>query len=630
MTIIRAMAAGRRPTGAVGVGAGTGPTAARSAALALAALVAGGCGGGGGGGGGGDGTTLIDPPAVLPEARGLLPSLALADHNFESDHHSGSENCGACHNNEAMKISTDAGPRDVSIGTAWETSTMANATRDPYWHAVVAYELDRFPMHEDTINDKCTVCHAPMANDYAKKEGLTLRVFDKGEEGDDDFEPGLYGMSADDALFNHGMDGVSCTLCHQIDPDNLGIDSTMPASSQSGGYEIVDYSDGDIADRPAYGQYADPDAGYMRQQVGFLAQEGAHLSRSETCATCHNLDIESLHEDGEPVEGVPHFSEQANYTEWLFSDYAVGGPLEASCQDCHMPVLEQAVVIAEGSGLPKREGFAEHTFLGANTVMQSMLRDFAAELGVQPGLDFDASIARNRAFLETSATLSLENARLESAADGTTLAFDVEVVNETGHKLPTGYHSRRVWLHVQVTDEAGELVFESGRMNPDGSIVGVAEDRNPSDWERHHDLITSERDVQVYQAIVGDAEGERTHSLLTPTSYLKDNRLVPKGFDKASVTGSPAVLPTFGTFGGAMDDDDFDSGRDTVGYRVAVPEGGSYSVRATLRYQPISHGHLAELFRTSDRIDQVDMFRTMYERTELKAETIASATATVD
>ena len=364
---------------------------------------------GGPGPGGTDGT-LTDITPELPTGRGLLPKLALSDHGFESDHFSGGGNCDACHNNEAMTVTTEAGPYDVSIGTAWETSTMANAARDPYWHAVVAYELDRFPGQEEKINDTCTRCHAPMANEYAKKEGLALRVFDKGSEEGGDLERGIYSMSKADDLFNHAMDGVSCTLCHQIDPDNLGIGSVMPQESMTGGYAIVDYSDGDISERPAYGQYADPDGSYMREQAGFSAQLGAHLSRSETCATCHNLNVAPLDTAGVPLENAAHFSEQANYTEWLFSDYADGKPLEASCQSCHMPKLDQPVVIAQGGGLSPREDFAEHTFLGANTVMQRMMRDFADELGVQPGLDFDASIARNRAFLNTAATVSIKNA----------------------------------------------------------------------------------------------------------------------------------------------------------------------------------------------------------------------------
>ena len=530
----------------------------------------------------------------MPDARGLLPDLTpaalrsdpedpsskLIYNGFESDHFSGSANCVSCHTNEDMRVSTETGERDVSIGTAWETSTMANAARDPYWHAVVAYELDRFPMHEEEIDDTCTRCHAPMANEYAKKEGLPLpHILDKGSEADGTFEPGLISRAADDPLFQHGADGVSCSLCHQIDPGNLGTEpgASMPESAQTGGWTVLDKRGGDLAERPAYGQYADDlISGYMSQKANFVPVYGAHMSRSETCATCHNLNVEPIDKDGVPLEGVDHFAEQANYTEWLFSDYAKeGNPLEQSCQDCHMPVLEQSVEIGEGA-VEKRAGFREHTFLGANTVMQSMMRDFAEELGIEPGLDFDASIARNREFLQNeSAEIEVLDLIQSTEADGERLAFDVRIVNKTGHKLPSGYHSRRVWLHVLVTDENGAQVFESGRMNADGSIVGVAEDINPNDWERHFDTITSPSQVQVYQAIVGNSDDERTQSLLNGSHYLKDNRLTPTGLLKKAVTGNPNLPDSFGVFGAAMDDDDFDSGLDNRRLPHRGTAGGS-------------------------------------------------------
>ena len=46
-----------------------------------------------------------------------------------------SESCMACHNG----LVTPAG-EDVSIGVGWRGSMMANAARDPYWHAAVRRE----------------------------------------------------------------------------------------------------------------------------------------------------------------------------------------------------------------------------------------------------------------------------------------------------------------------------------------------------------------------------------------------------------------------------------------------------------------------------------------------------------
>jgi len=277
-----------------------------------------------GGGGAEEGTGFVSGPITEKEfgaePRGLLPDLARSDAAFEGTHHAGSDNCAACHSDPSMTISTliPGETRNVSINTAWETSVMANATRDPYWHAVAAAELHNFPMLEEAINDECTVCHAPMANDLAKKEGLNLQIFSSGSIEQGDFTEGFYSMNEEDELFNHAMDGVSCSLCHQMEDVNFGNDESM-----TGGYTILGSQTGDPSDRPAYGQYTDPDVGYMRQQSGFLPKHGAHLSTSESCATCHNLNIEPVNSEGEHVEGVGHFAEQAIYTEWLNSDYSV-------------------------------------------------------------------------------------------------------------------------------------------------------------------------------------------------------------------------------------------------------------------------------------------------------------------
>ncbi|MFK7997564.1 MAG: hypothetical protein AB8B87_25790 [Granulosicoccus sp.] len=570
----------------------------------------------GGGGSGGDSNQRAITEIDLPKARLLLPNLATYKPAFEGEHHSGSGECASCHTDpDSMSVQGEAPGemRDLSIGTAWETSVMAQATRDPYWHAVVASELDNFPNLEDTINDKCLVCHAPTAYDLARKEGLDLRLFDKVDEATGEVEQqGIYTMDDSSELFNHAMDGVTCTLCHQMDGANFGTEESM-----TGGYVINGSPSGLLSDRPAYGQYEDPEIGYMQNNSNFLPQHGPHISSSESCATCHNLNIEPVDPQGNAVDGAAHFAEQAIYTEWLRSDYAVGGPKEASCQACHMPVVEQEVAIAQGATV-KRTGFAEHTFLGANTVMQDMFKNFAEELGIDPALDFDSAIARNREFLKTSASVTLSQA----APDGDNLSFDVSIENHTGHKLPGGYHSRRVYLHVQVLDANNELVFESGKMRPDGSIVGVVEDVNPDSYEPHYDVITDETQVQVYQAIVSDINGDRTHSLLSGAGYLKDNRLTPSGFDKQAVANDTTLPDSFGTFGGAMDDDDFDNGQDVVSYRIGGLGGGVFTVVAELRYQPLSYGHLQKLWTQGDRVDPIDMFRTIYNATELRDESI--------
>jgi hypothetical protein len=160
----------------------------------------------------------------------------------------------------------------------------------------------------------------------------------------------------------------------------------------------------------------------------------------------------------------------------------------------------------------------------------------------------------------------------------------VWVENLGGHKLPTAYPSRRTWLHLAVHDAKGALVFESGRFNPDGSIAGNDNDADGSRFESHYDEIDSAEQVQIYEAIMAGPDGDLTTVLLTAVRYVKDNRLLPDGFDKATAEEDIAVR------GRAAADPDFVGGTDRVRYSVNLAGAeGPFDVRAELWYQPIAY-----------------------------------------
>ena len=75
-----------------------------------------------------------------------------------------------------------------------------------------------------------------------------------------------------------------------------------------------------------------------------------------------------------------------------------------------------------------------------------------------------------------------------------------------------------------------------------------------------------------------------TTGLLTAARYGKDNRLLPRGFDKATAGADFAVR------GAARDDPDFVGGGDRVVYRARLPDGASGPLRieVELLYQPIA------------------------------------------
>jgi hypothetical protein len=160
----------------------------------------------------------------------------------------------------------------------------------------------------------------------------------------------------------------------------------------------------------------------------------------------------------------------------------------------------------------------------------------------------------------------------------------VDVANLTGHKFPTGYPSRRTWLHVTVRDRQGRPVFESGAITAAGMIQGNDNDTDAAKYEPHYDQITSADQVQIYEPILGDMNNVPTTGLLTATHYLKDNRLLPRGFDKATADKD------IGVYGSAMQDGTFTSDGDRVRYVIDAPAGGGpFMTTVELMYQPIGY-----------------------------------------
>lgn len=131
-------------------------------------------------------------------------------------------------------------------------------------------------------------------------------------------------------------------------------------------------------------------------------------------------------------------------------------------------------------------------------------------------------------------------------------------------------------------DRDGKVVFESGALRPDGSIAGNDNDNSPDRYEPHYTEIRSPDQVQIYEPILGDPAGRVTTGLLTAVQYLKDNRLLPHGFDKRTAPKDVAV------HGAALQDPDFAAGGDRVRYSVALGQSqGPYEITAELWYQPI-------------------------------------------
>jgi hypothetical protein len=125
-------------------------------------------------------------------------------------------------------------------------------------------------------------------------------------------------------------------------------------------------------------------------------------------------------------------------------------------------------------------------------------------------------------------------------------------------------------------------VFESGALNKDGSIQGNHNDADPALFEPHYREITSSDQVQIYEPILKDSAGHVTTGLLFAVGYLKDNRVLPRGFNKQTAEHDIAVI------GDAADDPNFTDAGSLVRYSVPVREAqGPFHIEAELWYQPI-------------------------------------------
>ena len=512
---------------------------------------------------------------------------------FTTSHFSGSGNCAQCHDGL-----TDTSGADVSIIKDWGSSMMANATKDPFWRAKVATELERNPALSDLINDKCSKCHAPMAHfEITEVQGGKVTLF--GASGI---------LDPSHILHDAGMNGVSCTMCHQIEDD-----ATLGTPAGASGHYVINDT------KTIYGQYSNITAQPMINNTGYTPVYSAHISDSAICATCHDLKTPFVDAAGDVVSTTPdtEFPEQMPYTEWQNSAFDDAGSDPQSCQDCHMPKTT-AKISTRPLTLAERNDFAKHELVGANTTMLTLLKDNAVELDVNSS-NMDLSISRARAMLQSSVDLTL----LSASVNNGVLEARVKLQNNSGHKTPTGYPSRRMWLNFKVTDSSNNIVFESGRINADGSIIGADNDTDSSVFEPHYDLITSVDQVQIYEPVMGNSDNNVTYTLLRGAQYLKDNRLTPKGFDKLAVPDDVAVR------GLAFDDANFNQGSDEITYRIPVTVEGAVDISVTLNYQTIAYGYLQDLYR-DDQLPQVQTFKTLYEAQSLKHEPIASASVTVN
>ncbi|HEV2213791.1 MAG TPA: hypothetical protein VGR64_00800, partial [Terracidiphilus sp.] len=305
-----------------------------------------------------------------------------------------SERCINCHG--TLKA---ADGKDASIGLDWSASIMANAARDPYWQGSVRREVLDHPEASATIQNECATCHMPLAHLQDKAQHHFSAVF------------ALLPLRAGDPHTAAAAEGVTCTVCHQIQPDGLGTSATA-----NGNFAVAPLS---TTPRPVFGPYDAPDRidKVHILAAGYAAVQSETIQQAALCASCHTLYTTAYGPGGKPIGRLP---EQMTFLEWQHSSFSAS----QTCQQCHMPAVQGATNVSSIMGQP-RTGVRRHTFVGANFFMLAVLNANRDALAVTASPDrLAAAAASTTAYLQShAAQLTVSPAQLA----GGTLSFSVQV-----------------------------------------------------------------------------------------------------------------------------------------------------------------------------------------------------------
>ena len=404
-------------------------------------------------------------------------------------------------------------------GHNWKGSLMGNAGRDPLFLA----QMTTANQDVGNVGYFCMRCHVPMS-------------FVTGHA----YQPD--GSTLDD----RDRDGVTCHFCHSLvdpiyrpgisPPQDQSILAAVPAHYGNSMF-VLDPTG------TRRGPYTDVSAPHAVIPSAF------HRS-ADICGTCHDVGNVAISKqpDGSfryntldqrtPDENLcAQFPLERTYTEWKLSAFAnggvdmggrfggVGSPVVSSCQDCHMPKA-----VAQGCFFgPVRPDLPRHLFAGASAWVLEAITIFAAN---------DSEI--DPAAIQDGITHATEMVQLAASLEVSQLcgALHVRIINESGHKLPTGHiEGRRVWLNVKFFNASDVLVGDYGHYD---------------DAEAHLDEATT----KVYEMkiglsplaaqLTGYPAGATTHMSLADI-IVKDNRIPPRGFNNVTydACGAPAVAWTY-------------------------------------------------------------------------------------
>ncbi|MSR69546.1 MAG: hypothetical protein EXS17_04290 [Phycisphaerales bacterium] len=444
-----------------------------------------------------------------------------------------SNNCSYCHG----EYNATVAPFDT-----WVVSMMGQSARDPVWHAALAIANQDVNMS----GGLCIRCHAPGAWLAGRSEAADLSQ-----------------LTPDD------FDGITCHFCHRAvnpvagslsavgypansdltpDPEILAplvAAGILPSPTLGSATYVVDPKD------VRRGPFSDVTMNFHGRPE--LIYSPYH-SDGSMCATCHDvnnpvfsrtpngqLTLNALGAAHPTMQGGDMFGEQRTYSEWLQSSFPTTGVsyqdgrfggnhatgVMKTCQDCHMPDQQGGgCVFYDGNLTTERPNVPQHSFAGANTwalrAVKTQMADDAEYFGLTQSR-VDASIARNVQMLRDASDMEL------SQVGGT---LRVKIINQSGHKLPTGYpEGRRAWINVKFLNAASVVIAERGGYNYTTATLTEGDTK----VYHSHQTISPETAAATHLP-----EGTDMH--LTLSSVIEfDNRIPPRGFTNAGFASVQAA-----------------------------------------------------------------------------------------
>jgi nitrate/TMAO reductase-like tetraheme cytochrome c subunit len=395
---------------------------------------------------------LFIRPAFSNEFKYVEDFVDLGYDNTEVVGYASAQVCKTCH------------PRHFE---EWRVSNHSYGQISPFFNAFAKVINQKT---SNTTGTFCTRCHSPISTILKEPSGTPLHLQRK-----------------------ISLEGVTCVVCHRV-PKRHGR-SRGELVIEKGPLEDKFYGPFDNIKPIPLGR--DKDETHKAMKLPFI-------SKAEFCGQCHDVTAPN----GFRLEDL--------FTEYRNSPAAKEG---TTCQDCHMgtkqgvksPRATGPIAVIKGKKFKDRT-LSDHSFAGPDysviPITQFPIRpnewpelmgdpgfynwlakvrkklDEGKKLNrldkrkfkkfqklVQKSEDLLATATKKRhELLRNSATLTVSVP--ESIEQGDSIPIAVTIFNKiTGHSFPAGFSAeRQVWLAVQVKNEAGEIVYQSGDLDSNGDL----------------------------------------------------------------------------------------------------------------------------------------------------------------